>query len=58
MVSHCSAKFGGQRHCASRDMTFVAVEGQDSTYPHFDRPLLLISKAHGILCSHSQNFRM
>ena len=58
MVSHHPAKFGGHRHCGSGDMMFVVVEGQESTCPRLDSPLLLISNnAHGIPCSHTRIFR-
>ena len=50
MVSHQPAKFGGHRHCGIGDMMFVLVEGQDSTCPWLDPPLLFISKAHGMTC--------
>ena len=50
MVSHHPAKFGGHRHCGNGDM-FVVVEGQNSTCPRLDPPLLFISIAHGMLCS-------
>ena len=43
-------------HCAGGNM-FLLVEGQDSTYPFFNLPLLFISKAHGTPCSHKPNFR-
>ena len=57
MVSHHPATFGGHRHCGSEDMMFAVVEEQDSTCPRLDPPLLFISKAHGMPCSHIQNFR-
>ena len=38
-------------------MMSVVVEGQDSICPRLDPPLLFISKAHGMSCSHKQNFR-
>ena len=56
MISHHPAKFGGLRHGGSEDM-FVVVEGQDSTCPRLDPSLLFISKAHGMPCSHTRNFR-
>ena len=40
MVSHHPAKFGDHRHCGSGDTMFVVVEGQDSTCPRLDPPLL------------------
>ena len=36
MVSHHPAKFSGHRHCVSRDIMFIVVEGQDSTCPRLD----------------------
>ena len=57
MVSLHPAKFGGHRHCGSGDMIFVEVEKQDSIRPRLNPPLLLISKAHGMPCSHTQNFK-
>ena len=56
MVSHHAGKFRGHRHCRSGDM-FVVVEGKHFTCPRLDPPLLFISKAHGMLCSHTPNFR-
>ena len=44
-------------HCASGNVMLLLVEGQDSIYPFFSPPLLFISKAHSISCSHTQNFR-
>ena len=32
---------------------FVVVEGQDSTCPSVDPPLLFVPKAHGMQCSHT-----
>ena len=57
MVSHHPAKFGGHRHCGSGDTMFLVVEGQDSTCPRLNPPLLFISKAHGMSCSHTRNCR-
>ena len=57
MVSHHPGKFGGHRHFVSGDMMFVVVEGQDSTCPRLDPPLLFISKAYGMPCSHILDFR-
>ena len=57
MVSHNPAKFGGHRHCGSGNMMFVVDEGQDYTCPRLDSPLLFISKAHDMPCSHTRNFR-
>ena len=54
MVSNHPAKFGGQRHCSGGDMMFLVVEGQDSTCPCFNLPFLFISKAHGMLSSHTK----
>ena len=47
MVSHNPFKFGSPRHFGRVDMFFM-VEGQDSTCPCFDLPLLFISKGHGL----------
>ena len=44
MVSQHTAKFGGPRHCDSGDLMFFVVEGQHSTYPRLDPPLLLSPK--------------
>ena len=52
-----SPPFGGDRSCGSVDKMLLVVEGQDSTCPRFNPPLLIISKAHGMSCSHSRNFR-
>ena len=35
---------------------FSVVEEQDSTCYYLNQPLLFISKAHGMLCSHIRNF--
>ena len=48
MVSHHPAKFGGYRHCGNGDMMVLVVEGQDSTCPHFNQPLLFMSIVHGL----------
>ena len=48
MVSYHPVKFGDHRHCGSEDMMFLVVEGQDSICPHFNSPLLFISKEHGL----------
>ena len=50
MIGYHPAKFGDNRHCGSGDLMFVVVEGQDSTCPRLDPPLLFISKAHGMPC--------
>ena len=55
-VSHYPAKFGGHGQCGSRDMMFLVVEGQDSTYPYLDLLLLFISKAHDMPWAHALNF--
>ena len=57
MVSQDPAKFGGHRHCGSRDMMLLLAEGQDLTCLHFNPLLLSISKAHGMPDSHTQNVR-
>ena len=53
MSSHYPDKFGGHRHCGSGDMLLV-VGGKDSTRPHFNLLLLLISKSHDLPCSHTK----
>ena len=40
MVRHHPSKFGGNSHCGSRDIMFVAAKGQDSTCPRLDQLLL------------------
>ena len=57
MVSHLPAKFGCNRHCDHGDKIFLVVEGQVFTSPCFSPPLLFISKANGMPCSCTQNFR-
>ena len=52
---HLPSKFGSHRDC-SGNMSFL-VEGEDSTCPRLDPPLLYISKAHGMPCSRTGNFR-
>ena len=56
MVSHHPTKSGGHRHSGSEDM-FLVAEGQDSTCFRFNPPLLFISKARAVPCSHTRNFR-
>ena len=46
MVSHDLTQFSGHRHCGSRDIMFLVVEGQDYTCTRFKAPLLFISKPH------------
>ena len=58
MVSHHPAKSVGHKYYGSGDIMFLVVEGQDSTYPRFNPLLLFISEAHGMPCSHTQNFRV
>ena len=53
MVSHHPAKFGGPRRCGSGDLIFLVVEEQDSTCFRFNPQLLFISKAHGVVMSHT-----
>ena len=48
----------GHRHCGSRDMMFLVVEQQYSICPCLDPSLLFISRVQGMLCCHTQNFRM
>ena len=57
MVSHLPAKFGCHSHCDHGDKIFLVVEGQVFTSPRFTPPLLFISKANGMPCSCTQNFR-
>ena len=47
MVNHHPAKFGGHRHCTSRDM-FLVAEEENSRCSCFNPPLLLISKKNGL----------
>ena len=47
MVSHHPGKFGDHKHCGSRDMMFLVVEGQDSICNHLNLQILFISKTHG-----------
>lgn len=54
--SYHLASFGDHRHCGSGDLMLLVVEGEDSTCPR--TTLLFIFKAHGMLCSHTRNFRM
>ena len=56
MVNYHPAKFGGHGHCGSRD-TFIVFKGQDSTCTRLNPPLLFISKAYGMSCFHTRNFR-
>ena len=39
-------KFGGHRHCDGRDIIFLVVKGEDSTYSCLNLPLFFISKAY------------
>ena len=41
----------------SADVMFLVVEGQNSTCPRIDPPLLFISKTHDMPCSDTRNFR-
>ena len=43
-VSHCPVKFGGHRHCGSRDIMLLVVEAHACLIPL----LLFFSKAHGM----------
>ena len=56
MVSHRPIEFGLHRHCGSGYILFLVMEGQDSTCPLLDPPLLFISKTHDIH-AHTQNFK-
>ena len=53
MVSHQNIKFGGHRRCDCGDMISLVLEGQDSTSACLNPPLLFISKAHPMACSHT-----
>ena len=55
MVIHYPTKFDGHKICDSGDMILLVAEGQDFTCSHLILSLLFISKAHGMLCSHTQN---
>ena len=49
MVSHHPAKFGEHRHLVVEICgDILVIEGQDSTYPRFNLPLMFISKRHGL----------
>ena len=52
MVGRHPAKFGGHRHCRRENM-FLVVQEQDSICSRLNLPLLFISKARGMLCSHT-----
>ena len=54
MVSHHSAKYGGERHCGSGDIILSVAERKDSTGSKLNIPLLLISKAHGMPGNHTK----
>ena len=45
MVSHDPDKFGGQKHCGSRDSSSIDFSSISS---RFNPPLLSISKGHGL----------
>ena len=45
MANHHPAKFGLHRHCGSKDMMLLVVDGKDSA-------CLFISEAHDMSCSH------
>ena len=55
MVSHHPAKFCSHWRCGSGDMMFLVVGGQDSTSSRFNPPLLFISKAHDMPCTHTKS---
>ena len=57
MLSYHPAKFGGHRYRDKGDVLLV-VAGQNSTFPLLNPPLLSISKVYGMLCLHTQNFKM
>ena len=46
--SYHPARFGGHRHCASGDLVFLVVEGQDSTCHRFNPSLLTHTKFRGV----------
>ena len=46
MVSYHPSIFGEHRHCSSREIMFLVVEGQGFTCLHLIPPLLFISEAH------------
>ena len=52
MVSRHPAKFDGHSHCRRENM-FLVVQEQDSICSRLNLPLLFISKARGMLCSHT-----
>ena len=56
MVSYHPAKFSDHWHCGSGNM-FLVVEEEYSTWSRVNLPLLFVSQAHGMPCSHTQNFR-
>ena len=43
MVSENPAKFGGHRHCDSRDLMFLVVKGEDSRCPCLNLQITAIS---------------
>ena len=53
MVSHHAATFG---NIGSGDIVLLVVAKQNSTCSCLNPPLLFISEAHGIPCSHTRNF--
>ena len=48
MVIHHPVKFGWHRYCGSGDLTFLVAEEDNSRCRRFNRPLLRISKGHGL----------
>ena len=46
IVIHHPDKFDDLRNCGSGNIMFLVVEGQDSTWPYFNPPLLLTFKVH------------
>ena len=58
MISSHPVKLGDHKHCGSGDMTFLAVEVQNSPCSSLNLPILFVSKLHGISCSHTRNIRM
>ena len=57
MILLVEAPYSKPSHCVSKYMMFPVVEVQDFSSPRLDLSLLFIPKAHGMLCSRTQNFR-
>ena len=56
MISHHPARPDCHRYCGSGDIIFIVLEEQAFTCSLVSIPLLFISKAHGMLRLHTQNF--